>query len=54
MIILVGSEKGGVGKSTIATNVVTYLALQGKDVMLVDADKQGTSSNWSQDRTFKN
>lgn len=50
MIILVGSEKGGVGKSTIATNVATYLAVQGKDVILVDADRQGTSSNWSQDR----
>jgi chromosome partitioning protein len=50
MIILVGSEKGGVGKSTLATNISAYLAKQKKDVILVDSDRQGTSSNWFQDR----
>lgn len=30
MIILVGSEKGGVGKSTLATNISAYLAKQKK------------------------
>lgn len=50
MIILIGSEKGGVGKSTVATNLAVYLTLQGKDIILVDSDRQGTSSNWSQDR----
>ncbi|MEN9897769.1 MAG: hypothetical protein RLZZ66_1418 [Pseudomonadota bacterium] len=50
MIILIGSEKGGVGKSTIATNLSAYLATQGKDVILVDSDRQGTSSNWFEDR----
>jgi len=36
MIILIGSEKGGVGKSTLATNIVTFLAAHDKDVILVD------------------
>lgn len=51
MIILVGSQKGGCGKSTIATNVASALAVNGKDVILVDADKQGSSSNWALDRS---
>jgi chromosome partitioning protein len=50
MIIIVGSEKGGVGKSTMATNISVFLAKAGKEVILVDADRQGTSSTWSQDR----
>lgn len=50
MIILVGSKKGGVGKSTIATNVATALVVQKKEVVLVDADRQSTSSNWTDDR----
>lgn len=40
------NEKGGVGKSTLATNVATALHLQGKRVVLVDADPQGTSRDW--------
>ncbi|GFO76333.1 chromosome partitioning protein [Bathymodiolus platifrons methanotrophic gill symbiont] len=51
MIILVGSQKGGCGKSTIATNISAALAVKGEDVMLVDADKQASSSNWFLDRS---
>lgn len=51
MIILIGSQKGGCGKSTLATNIAAALAISGKDVMLVDADKQGSSSNWFLDRS---
>jgi chromosome partitioning protein len=54
MIILIGSEKGGVGKSTLATNFSVYLTLLGKDVILVDSDKQRTSSNWADDRRKSN
>ena len=50
MIILIGSEKGGCGKSTTATNICALLAGEGKDVCLVDADQQSTSSNWIADR----
>lgn len=47
MIILIGGEKGGTGKSTIATNLAAIHVLNKKDLILIDADKQGTSSSWS-------
>ena len=50
MIVLVGSQKGGCGKSTIAVNICAELARLGKDVVLVDADRQCTSANWAMDR----
>jgi chromosome partitioning protein len=50
MIILIGSEKGGVGKSTLATNLSALLVTAKKDVVLVDADRQSTSAIWHQDR----
>jgi chromosome partitioning protein len=45
-IVLIGGEKGGSGKSTTATNLAVYLKLEGLDVMLLDADKQATSTKW--------
>jgi len=51
MIILIGSEKGGVGKSTLATNLAVLFATHGNDVVIVDADRQGTCANWAQDRS---
>lgn len=51
MIILIGSQKGGCGKSTTAVNICAALAVQGKDVVLVDADRQCTAANWAMDRT---
>ncbi len=50
MIYVIGSQKGGCGKSTIAVNVCAELAQRGKDVVLVDSDRQGTASNWATDR----
>lgn len=50
MIILIGSQKGGCGKSTIAVNIAAALALKGKDVFLLDADPQSSSMRWAQDR----
>lgn len=50
MIILVGSQKGGVGKSTIATNLAVELAYLGHDVCLVDADSQRSAAKWHADR----
>lgn len=46
MIILIGSEKGGAGKTTIATNVASMLAMNGRDVLLLDTDTQATSGDW--------
>jgi chromosome partitioning protein len=51
MIILIGSQKGGCGKSTTAVNICAELASLGHDVVLVDADRQCTSANWAMDRT---
>lgn len=43
-VIVVGSTKGGVGKTTIALNIAIARALQGRDVWLIDADRQATAS----------
>lgn len=47
MIILIGGEKGGTGKTTIATNIAALLAIDENDVLLVDTDPQKTASFWS-------
>lgn len=47
MIILVGEEKGGVGKTTAAVNLAVWRAKQGRDVLLVDADPQPSASKWA-------
>ena len=44
--ILVTSQKGGVGKSTVSANLAAYLRRQGKSVTLVDFDTHGSSSTW--------
>lgn len=54
MIILVGNEKGGVGKSTIAVNICEELACSSKDIILVDADRQSTAARWAADRAEHN
>ncbi|MBK9573396.1 MAG: ParA family protein [Rhodoferax sp.] len=45
-IIVVANPKGGVGKSTLATNIAGYFASQGHAVMLGDADRQQSSRLW--------
>lgn len=50
MILLVGAEKGGVGKSTIATNLAVQLAHEGADVLLLDTDAQATAARFIERR----
>jgi chromosome partitioning protein len=47
MIVLVGGEKGGVGKTTLAVNLAAMRARAGHDVLLVDADKQASANLWA-------
>jgi chromosome partitioning protein len=48
--VLVASSKGGAGKSTIATNLAAYFALDGKHTVLIDADRQKSSTHWCEKR----
>lgn len=50
MIILVGGEKGGSGKSCLAQNLAVYLQAKNRDILLLDADPQGTTSDWIKER----
>ncbi len=47
-VIVVANPKGGVGKSTISSNVAGYWANQGHAVMLGDIDRQQSSRLWLQ------
>jgi len=47
MIVLVGGEKGGSGKSCLAQNVAVYFAKHKQEnVLMVDCDPQRTTSDW--------
>lgn len=45
-VIVIANPKGGVGKSTLATNLAGYFAKQGHHVMLGDVDIQQSSRQW--------
>lgn len=46
MIISILNEKGGVGKTTLATNLAEAIKNRGKSVILVDSDPQGSARDW--------
>ncbi|MDL9999779.1 ParA family protein [Variovorax sp. J22P240] len=50
-VVLVANPKGGVGKSTLATNIAGYFASRGHPVMLGDIDRQQSSRLWLNLRT---
>jgi chromosome partitioning protein len=45
-VIVIANPKGGVGKSTLATNVAGCLAAAGHPVMLGDVDRQQSARQW--------
>ena len=47
MILLVGAEKGGTGKTTLAVSLAVLRAGQDRDVLLLDADPQRSMSFWA-------
>jgi chromosome partitioning protein len=48
--VLVASSKGGVGKTTLSTNLAAHFAVEGKRTVLVDADRQGSAKHWAEKR----
>ena len=51
MIVALLNQKGGVGKTTLATHIAGELAMRGLHVILLDADPQGSSLDWTQRRS---
>lgn len=45
-VFVVANPKGGVGKTTLATNIAGYLAARGHAVMLGDVDRQQSARGW--------
>lgn len=45
-IISLVNQKGGVGKTTLSINIASYFAKKGHDTLIIDADPQGSVSQW--------
>jgi chromosome partitioning protein len=50
MIVALLNQKGGVGKTTLALHLAGAWGREGKRVLLVDADPQGSALDWSEQR----
>jgi chromosome partitioning protein len=50
MIVAFLNQKGGVGKTTLALHLAGEWAREGRRVILVDADPQGSALDWSEQR----
>ena len=51
MILTVLAEKGGTGKTMVTTNLAGMRAGRGRRVLLIDADRQGSSERWAELRS---
>lgn len=50
MIVVIGGIKGGTGKTTLATNLAVINTGMGLKTLLIDADDQGSASDWADQR----
>lgn len=50
MIVALLNQKGGVGKTTLATHLAGALGTASRRVLLIDSDPQGSALDWSEQR----
>ena len=50
MVLVIGGTKGGSGKTLLATNLTVFRAGEGHDVLLIDADEQGSAMDFTRQR----
>src|SRR5271166_4936582 len=51
-VITVAQQKGGVGKSTIAIHIAAEATRKGRRAVILELDRQGTASQWSEKRPY--
>jgi len=47
-VVAVLNQKGGTGKTTLATNIASLLHINGESVMIADIDPQGSATDWAE------